>query len=419
MCEYSSANEMFSGQPLSDYLRRRHTEMLAKIDALPAESLQDTEDAEWVERFVSTYRVEPLVLSDPVEPGVLTETRLPGRDQFGSDVLRDAYLATLRVPFTGDASLFGYKLPLRTATSSPTSRVTVGSHSLLLRSQDMRTRAKAIERELRFTLDHIGDSCRLAKSEVDKWNGDLPASAAERLHRRRAQVVETAQVIAEFAFPMVRRLDAPTAFVPQVASRHVEIAPVPRPRSRTPEHHLTDGAYRGILSDLEGMGEVIERCPAAFSEMSEESLRWVLLVPLNLLYEGQATGETFSVSGKTDILVRAGARAVFIAECKIWDGKKSLLQAVDQLFSYISWRDTKCAVVLFNRNRKHSAVVGAIPEVIRSHRAYVRDLAPHSEGCTCYTLRRPDDPGAEITVAVLVLHVPQPESPNAPERAGA
>src|SRR5215211_2947366 len=45
-----------------------------------------------------------------------------------------------------------------------------------------------------------------------------------------------------------------------------------------------------------------------------------LVVMLNSHYEGQATGETFNRSGKTDNLVRVEDRNVFIGECKWWPG---------------------------------------------------------------------------------------------------
>src|SRR4029077_3780088 len=67
-------------------------------------------------------------------------------------------------------------------------------------------------------------------------------------------------------------------------------------------------------------------------------------------YEGDAAGETFNFQSKTDILIRKDGKNVFIAECKFWKGEKAFGETLDQLLSYLSWRDTKTAVVLFNRN---------------------------------------------------------------------
>jgi hypothetical protein len=62
-------------------------------------------------------------------------------------------------------------------------------------------------------------------------------------------------------------------------------------------------------------------------------------------FKAQATGETFNFQGKTDILIRVEAKNVYIAECKFWKGEKTLLATLDQLLSYLSWRDTKAALL--------------------------------------------------------------------------
>lgn len=61
-----------------------------------------------------------------------------------------------------------------------------------------------------------------------------------------------------------------------------------------------------------------------------------------------------TLCGKSDILIRDGDRSVFVAECKIWRGSKSLSNAIDQLLGYATWRDTKTAILVFNRNKELS-----------------------------------------------------------------
>jgi hypothetical protein len=70
---------------------------------------------------------------------------------------------------------------------------------------------------------------------------------------------------------------------------------------------------------------------------------------LNGVFKGQATGETFNFQGKTDILIRVDEKNVFIAECKFWKGEKVFIGTIDQLLSYLSWRDTKAAVIVFRK----------------------------------------------------------------------
>jgi len=99
---------------------------------------------------------------------------------------------------------------------------------------------------------------------------------------------------------------------------------------------------------MQNMVTVIERSPSAFKNMQEEDIRQHFLVQLNGQYEGQATGETFNLEGKTDILIRVEGKNIFIAECKFWKGPESLKKAIDQLLDYTTWRDTKTAIVVFN-----------------------------------------------------------------------
>src|SRR5258708_39739064 len=112
------------------------------------------------------------------------------------------------------------------------------------------------------------------------------------------------------------------------------------------------------MLDLMGnLARAMELSPWAVSHLKEEDLRTHFLVQLNGQYQGHVSGETFNFAGKTDIIIKEGERNVFIAECKFWDGPKALTDALDQLLSYTSWRDTKTAILLFNRGRQLSTVL--------------------------------------------------------------
>jgi hypothetical protein len=165
--------------------------------------------------------------------------------------------------------------------------------------------------------------------------------------------------------------------------------------------------YEHILSVLRNMTLVLERSPAAFVTMDEEAIRQHFLVQLNGQYEGQATGETFNAAGKTDILIRSGERNVFIAECKFWGGASEFTKAIDQLLGYLTWRDTKTAIVLFNTNKNMSGVLAKVPEVVKAHPACRVQLDYTTEGSFRFRLARPDDPGRELLLTVLVFDVPR------------
>lgn len=141
-----------------------------------------------------------------------------------------------------------------------------------------------------------------------------------------------------------------------------------------PEPVLADEEYDFILTVIERVVHVMERSPRAFAGMDEPSLRDHILVQLNGHYEGRATGETFNAAGKTDILIRIEDKNVFIAECKFWHGPKELMEAADQVLGYTSWRDTKTALVIFNRGQDHKAVLEKIRTTLPTHPCFKHDL---------------------------------------------
>ena len=154
------------------------------------------------------------------------------------------------------------------------------------------------------------------------------------------------------------------------------------------------------------MAEVMERSPSAFRTMDEESLRSHFLVQLNGHYEGQATGETFNYSGKTDILLRVEGRNIFIGECKFWTGPKKLKETLDQILAYSSWRDTKVAVILFNRAKNFSAVLTNIPAAVEEHPNFKRSIPISGETRFRYVFSHKADVAREMIVTILAFDVP-------------
>jgi len=91
--------------------------------------------------------------------------------------------------------------------------------------------------------------------------------------------------------------------------------------------------------------------PSTYSNKGEEDLRDHILLVLEPRFQGSATGETFNKTGKTDILLRFEGKNVFIAECKFWNGIKLFFETISQLLAYLTWRDSKAAVIIFVKTK--------------------------------------------------------------------
>jgi hypothetical protein len=174
-----------------------------------------------------------------------------------------------------------------------------------------------------------------------------------------------------------------------------------------PEPTLAMDIYEEILKILENMILTMERSPKTFSRLKEEELRDFFLVILNASFEGEAMGEVFNYMGRTDILIRYKNSNVFIAECKFWRGEKAFLETIDQLFRYVTWRDTKLAILIFNRDGNLKTISEKIPQLVEKHQLYKRTIKIDGETKFRYVFRFPNDPNREVILTVMVFDIPK------------
>ncbi len=309
------------------------------------------------------------------------------------------------VPFAGKPATFQIQ-PSRYTSSPP--RGKINSDTLVLEIAGVELDPEKVKAEIDQTLANIGTYLEWLRSDVRGFNEQIRQRARERIHLRRQKLLSDQSLVANLGFPLRERTDPPLTFTaPNVQRR---LAPTMPPASITPyepEPALSSEDYEHILSVVENMTLVMERSPSAFTSMGEEALRTHFLVQLNGLYMGQATGETFNYDGKTDILVRTEGKNIFIAECKFWEGPKQLGDTIDQLLGYVSWRDTKTAIIIFNRNRDFSRVLSAIPDTVKSHPNCKRAVSESGEGRFQYIFGHRDDANREMILTVLAFDVPQ------------
>jgi len=149
--------------------------------------------------------------------------------------------------------------------------------------------------------------------------------------------------------------------------------------------------------------------------LNEQTIRDLLLVNLNANFEGRAGAEMFNGAGKTDILVRDGDRNVFIGECKIWRGQAATTAAIDQLLSYLVWRDSKAALLIFIRTGNPTAIAAKAVAAVKDHPAHKRTLREGEPGeRSDFILASLADPHREIQLALLPFVLPASGPNDAP-----
>jgi hypothetical protein len=311
----------------------------------------------------------------------------------------------VRIPFNGDSELF-YARADQTTFSPP--HAVIESNELVLNydspSDQPRNVRPLVDQALLEIEQHLGWQRKM----IDAHNNSLGSIAEQAIQQRRERILARTERAEALGIPMRRREDAPKTYaVPTVRRKATPTLPPVTMTPFKPEPVLALELYEQILKIVQDMALVMERSPAAFKAMDEEALRQHFLVQLNGQFEGKATGETFSMGGKTDILLREGNRNVFIAECKFWKGPKAFAKAIDQLLSYTSWRDSKTAILVFNRDVEMSTVLSGMDEVAREHSNFKRIVNwPHESGFR-YIFHSNGDTNRELTLTVLAFDVPK------------
>ena len=180
-------------------------------------------------------------------------------------------------------------------------------------------------------------------------------------------------------------------------------------KKKLPNSDFPDDVYKDVLKTLSDYGKDLEKKPKVFAGQDEEGLRDHFLTNLTGRYEKTtASGETFNKAGKTDILLKDDkGNNLFIAECKWWKGAGIFHSTINQLFdNYITWRDTKVAIIFFVDNKDFSNVLEQIEEEAKKHPYYVQYIGVKDKSSFSFVFRQKDDANNKVQVEIMFFHFP-------------
>lgn len=404
---------LFSEDGLDGYVDSLRLNMLNEIDSINEERILGTSLTDLCDYFENNYLIdipqlrEDMVNIDQNERKVDISRGRRGyrvRGDYEGPVIRTMTEVTFFVPGSGDIDLLRYRPS--TFTMAPP-MATIGSDEIKLTFYMDDTNATALKSEFNDEMQKIKSQVEVMSRDLAGYNIRLKSRAKSALETRKQRILGNRGLVAELGFPLKRNNTTPLTYIAPVSRKKLEVSLTPSATPFAPEPALDMPEYEHILTVINSMSAVMERSPKAFKAMGEEDIRWLFLVPLNGHYEGQATGETFNYEGKTDILIRVKDKNIFVAECKIWDGPDLMAKTIDQILSYTSWRDTKTAILIFNRNKDFSAILKKIDEVASKHPNCKKQLPFNPENGYRYLYHHPNDRNRELTLTILAFDVPK------------
>ncbi|HAF13387.1 MAG TPA: hypothetical protein DCK93_17840 [Blastocatellia bacterium] len=80
------------------------------------------------------------------------------------------------------------------------------------------------------------------------------------------------------------------------------------------------------------------------------------------------------------------------------------LFAIDQILGYLTWRDSKAAIIYFVRNRNLGPVLEEIDAATPDHRCYVETLGKTNDGWINFRLTLLEDSTSQTNLSILVFH---------------
>lgn len=344
-----------------------------EIDKLTNGEICNTDLGDLEEYYVTKYQIEEIQIFKENITKELSETKIrkynqfysPGYSEFGSQYnMIDGYKVTFMIPFDGDKDLLDLRPSSYYMQSFPVDRViapTDDEYGKIIfslefeksRLQKSENSNEIVQKGFQQEIDTYFKTIETINQEVRRYNNGLPNIVKKYLETRLQKANDYLQMRERLELPLKLNSNAPNT-KPIVLKKVKKKKEISFPNKREPEknYEISDAHYENIKSIIALACLSMEKTARTFSKLMEEELRDIILSNLNTHYQGTASGETFNKVGKTDIYIPFENKAAYIAECKVWHGSKKFAEAIDQLCSYTTWRETKTSLIIFNKENK-------------------------------------------------------------------
>lgn len=364
------------------------------------------DEGEYKESLVESYTLNPLAidLEDP-DIGHRNERQMVNHGH-GSQSIKDVYVFTVSCRFTGSAVLFKVRSSSFYTDTSETIHVNPKSSKVSISFTMVEKDAEKFKRKKSEAFQNAYCNLSGTNREAESWNNSLPALVNSAFNERKKHFLDEAEFFKEIKIKTSPASDE--IFSVQLLQKKK----IPQPQAMTGKTvdfvpTFPQEIYKDVLDLFYNLGRIIEQKPSLYIGKREEGLRDLFLLFLETRYEGtSATGETFNRGGKTDILLKyQDGTNLFVAECKFWHGPKEFHKAISQLFdNYLTWRDSKTALMFFVTTKEFSKVLRAIQTEAPKHRCFRNTIGHSKDTSFTFEFCLPGDAGKTIQLQIMAFH---------------
>lgn len=415
---------------VSDYLRKLYGELEDEIDSFADEKIVNCDVNEWTEYLTEKYRVEPISFYVDYATRSIQKTQIKRNNPWGhfGDVygepqfyMVDGCNIDYKVPFSGDDVLlkctpstyimtsfeiFGFQKPSNTNYGFITIRLSYTNQEMKGFGDNLEEKVNS---DFRNQFSSFEKMSGYANDDIRSYNENLTSNVQQLLNKRR----EKADVFFSFSkalkIPLNLNSSSPNLTPIPLKKPHRANLNEPKPHAQEQQFYIDDSDFENIIKIIHLCGTALEESAKTFNQFNEEALRDYIKGLLSSHYENTVTGETFRRVGKTDIQIQREDKAAFIAECKVWHGIKLFSDAIEQLFCYATWKDTKLSLIIFNKENKNFAgVQQQIQSWLKENCKSCKQWNSNIWDCVKYR----EDTGRDVRLAVALYDISIKELPN-------
>jgi hypothetical protein len=398
---------LFCGKNLTDILDEHLSTVDNIVNNIPKAQFLISSEQDIVDHIVANLAINPIKLRLDLIEMETEEISFNYGNEYNI-VNVPGIRITITIPFSGDKKLWDLK-PSSYYLIFPRGKIRYKDENgngfiNIVYEQAADESQEILKQAIDHNIELIKDFITNQLKDITPRNERLPGQIRLAIKARLDRLEKQDGLVKYLNFPLKPKDGVPSINPIQVERRLVHKLPEPPKGGIKPEWAISDNDYEDILSIIRNEGRTFETTPKTYKTLDEEDLRNIILAHLNGHYKGGATGETFRKKGKTDIRIEMENRAAFIAECKVWRGSQELISALDQLLGYLTWLDSKTALVIFNKfNVKFSELVEKIPDTLEEYPKFLKGLVEKEPGEWRYKFSSLEDEKRQITVHIFIF----------------
>jgi len=376
------------------FFKERKSKLTKEINTLTTEDLKNSDDS--IKIFLKTkHMIKPIDFKGhyqedkgEIDIDVRNDRRFLAyfdRDTNNKPVYRKGRLIEIHLPFSCEGYLFSIK-PSSFTSVIPKAKISANELIFEFKFISEVDKPEDFLKKINSEIDLTKRYASWLNTDINSYNSSIESVIDNNLKSRRNKLSKDLEFLNGLDVPK-KESERKIGFVKPEKKLKLKIIEEKFGKNEI-EHILEEETYNEIINYIDSLGINLERSSQRVRDLDEESLRDTFLMALNSVYKGMVSGEAFNKSGKTDICIKHKDNNIFIAECKIWRGEAYFKEGLNQLLSYLTWRDSKTSYIIFSRNQDINSVIEKAKKLLTEKQNYVKEVRTNSESSIQYKFKQ-------------------------------